>query len=245
MNDESYHTLDVSDDAEWDRRAADVMARAIAEAVAQRGRCLVALSGGSSPAKAFTLLGRRDLPWSEVTILQVDERIAPLDSGDRNLVEQKNALGATGARWLPLPVDELLDLDWDDETAASAAVDDALARFSDALIALGGEPPVLDLIHLGLGVDGHTASLFPGDRLTDDLRSYVGLAQPSGLRRRLSMTRACLDRARMAVWLVSGSEKAPMLERLMRGDRSIPAGLVRPAQSVVLADRSAARTLPR
>lgn len=245
MADGSPHTLDVSEDARWDARAAEVLAVAIDQAARLRGCCLLGLSGGSSPTQVFRLLGRRRVDWSNVAIVQVDERLAPIDSGERNLKAQREALAAAGASWLPLPVDELLAIDDDPARLKTddEAVVEVLEQFSTKLVDLAGSPPQLDVVHLGLGVDGHTASLFPGDPLVDELKSYVGMARPSCLTPRLSLTRACLDRARMGVWLVAGSEKAPMLSRLVDGDRTIPAGLIRPAHSVILADRSAARLI--
>ncbi len=238
MAEQSFHVLDAVDNDGWDRRAADVLAAGIQDAVNRRGSCTFAISGGSSPRRVFEVLGRRDLPWESVTILQVDERIAPISSGERNLAPQELALGSTGARWLPLPVGDLVDVDWS-QPGARATAAAVLESFAVELIELAGEPPVLDVVHLGLGVDGHTASLFPGDSLSQELRSYVGLAEPTDRTRRLSLTRACLDRARMVVWLVSGSEKTAMLQRLIAADPSIPAGLVRPSHSVIVADQSA------
>ncbi len=106
---------------------------------------------------------------------------------------------------------------------------------------------MFDLIHLGLGSDGHTASLVPGDPVVGELRRYVALTEPyasgGSTTRRLTLTRPVLDRSRMILWLVSGAGKGPMLGRLLDGDMSIPAGLVHPPHSVVVADRSAARAV--
>ena len=239
MTDE-LHTLDISTPDRWAERAADVMAAAISAAINRTDRCLLALSGGSTPAPVFEALCRRDLLWEKVTILQVDERIVPADDPARNLGLQRAALGHLGAAWLSLPVEDLLEIPPDAPDAAlhEAAVLDA---FSTALVDLAGDPPVLDLVHLGLGDDGHTASLVPGDPLVDELRTYVGLTAEYSGSRRISLTRPVLDRARMVVWLVSGASKAGPLGRLLAGDLSIPAGLIRPAHSVVLADADAAR----
>jgi 6-phosphogluconolactonase/glucosamine-6-phosphate isomerase/deaminase len=216
------------------------MAAAIWAAMGRSDRCLLGLSGGSTPAPFLVALADRDLLWLMVTILQVDERIVAADDPARNLGSQQAALGHLGARWLPLPVEDLLEIAPDDPDAGTevAAVLDA---FSSALVELAGGPPLLDLVHLGLGDDGHTASLIPGDPLVDELRAYVGLTETYRGTRRISLTRPVLDRARMVVWLVRGSSKAEPLGRLLAGDLSIPAGLVRPAHSVVLADGEAAR----
>ncbi len=237
---DDLHTLDISSNERWPERVADVMAAAISDAVSRTGRCLMALSGGSTPAPAFHELASRDeLPWDKVTILQVDERLVPSDDSDRNLLQQQEAFGSVGAQWLPLPIDELLAVaDQPDADARFAAI---LDRFCFELVDLADDPPKLDLVHLGLGDDGHTASLVPGDRLLGEMRDYVGLTDLYKGTRRLSLTRPELDRARMVVWLVSGPGKAEPLGRLLAGDMTIPAGLIRPAHSVVLADSDAAR----
>lgn len=241
MTDE-LHTLDISAPERWAERAADVMAAAIAQAIGRSGRCLMALSGGSTPGPVFDALADRELLWEHVTILQVDERVVPLDDPARNLADQQAALGHLGATWLPLPVDELLAIPQSlTGPEREDAVGEVLADFVADLVGLADDPPVLDLVHLGLGDDGHTASLFPGDPLVDELRSPVGLTGVQNGSPRISLTRPALDRARMVVWLVKGSSKAEPLGRLLVGDLSIPAGLIRPAHSVILADGDAAR----
>ena len=265
--DQSFHLLDVTPSTRWSLRAAEVLTAAIQSAVDQRGRCLLGLSGGSTPTPVFAELAQSDLDWPNVTVVQVDERIVPLDSSSRNLMVQRNLLGDLGCSWLPLPVDELLALrgrppgDQDqprviDTATARPILDDFRAR----LTALAGDPPVLDIVHLGLGTDGHTASLLPGDPLVEQLDSFVGLsglysgspatstqtaaaldpatAQPTT--QRVSLTRAVFDRARMVVWLVNGAGKADVLRRLYNSDLSMPAGLIRPAHSVIVADTDAA-----
>ncbi len=239
---DDLHTLDIAAPGRWADRAADVMAAAIAQAIGRSGRCLMAISGGSTPLPVFEALAGRDVLWEHVTILQVDERIVPADDPARNLAEQKAALGYLGATWLPLPVDDLLaipnDADPADRAAAEATV---VEEFIADLVGLADDPPILDLVHLGLGDDGHTASLFPGDPLVDELRAPAGLTGMQNGVRRMSLTRPVLDRARMVVWLVRGAAKAEPLGRLLAGDLRIPSGLIRPAHSVVLADGDAAR----
>src|SRR5208283_1289820 len=107
-----------------------------------------------------------------------------------------------------------------------------------------GSPPVLDLIHLGLGPDGHTASLVPGDKSLDVTATDVTLSGPYQGRRRMTLTYPVLDRARTILWLVTGAEKVPMFAKLKAGDRSIPAGRVQSERAVVLADVAAAGTMP-
>ena len=241
MTDE-LHTLDISAPERWADRAADVMAAAIAQAIGRSGRCVMALSGGATPGPVFEALADRDVLWEHVTIVQVDERLVPADDPARNLAGQKAALGHLGASWLPLPVDELLALPTGGSQAErEAAVAEVLDEFVADLVGLADDPPILDLVHLGLGDDGHTASLFGGDPLLDELRTPVGLTGVHNGVARVSLTRPALDRARMVVWLVRGSSKVEPLGRLLVGDLSIPAGLIRPAHSVVLADADAAR----
>jgi 6-phosphogluconolactonase len=239
---DELHTLDISVPERWADRAADVMAAAIAQAIGRSGRCLMALSGGSTPAPVFDALADREVLWEHVTILQVDERVVPADDPARNLAGQRAALGHLGATWLPLPVDELLAIaDSASEQEREIAIAEILEEFVADLVGLADNPPILDLVHLGLGDDGHTASLFPGDPLVDEMRMPVGLTGIQNGTTRLSLTRPALDRARMVVWLVKGANKVEPLGRLLVGDMSIPAGLIRPAHSVVLADSDAAR----
>ena len=233
---DDLHILDIAEDERWPARVADVMAAAIQASIDRGERCLLALSGGESPKPALAELARRDLPWTRVTLLQVDDRIVEPDRPERNLTWQMELFDDVGAAWLPLPVDELLEAGGSE--AKRAAVIDG---FCIELLELAGDPPVLDLVHLGLGGDGHTASLVPGDPLVDELRDYVGVTGDYRGTTRISLTRPVLDRSRMVAWLVSGASKAEALGRLLAGDMSIPAGLIRPAHSVVLADAAAAR----
>ncbi|MDH3293769.1 MAG: 6-phosphogluconolactonase [Acidimicrobiia bacterium] len=264
---DSYHLLDVTAPGRWVARAAEVLATAVDHSIERRGRCLLGISGGSTPTPVFAELATHDLDWTAVTIVQVDERIVPLDSSSRNLMVQRGLLGHLECRWLPLPVDELLTLrgrppiDQDQPRPVEGeAAEEILRAFSRRLVDLAADPPILDVVHLGLGSDGHTASLVPGDPIVDELRRYVGLTglysgspptstqaatalDKASLRpttQRVSLTRPVLDRARMAFWLVQGADKAESVQRLYRSDRSIPAGLIRPAHSVIVADSDAA-----
>jgi 6-phosphogluconolactonase len=237
---DDLHTLDIAIPQRWPERCAEVLATAISASVARSDRCLMALSGGSTPAPVFEALAEHEeLPWEKVTILQVDERMVPSDDPARNLHGQQDAFGLLGAMWLPMPVDEILSVAAEPDAAAKRA--SIIDRYCYELLELAGDPPVLDIVHLGLGDDGHTASLVPGDPLVNEMRDYIGMTEPYRGARRLTMTRPLLDRARMVVWLVSGESKAGPLGRLLAGDMSIPAGLIRPAHSVVLADTDSAR----
>lgn len=241
------HRLDIVEADMWAKAAAGLIAERATEAIARRGQCLLALSGGSTPRPMFDALATMDLPWDKVVVLQVDERLVPSHSPDRNLIDQRAAFAKLPAVWLPFPVDAVLAEGLPPEAGPGepppAIVDtsSAMATFADRLRALADDPPILDVVHLGLGDDGHTASLFPDDPATFELRQPVAITGQQKGNRRLTLTRSVLDRARSVIWLVRGQDKAPALGRLLAGDLSIPAGVLRPAQSVVVADTDAAR----
>ena len=171
-------------------------------------------------------LAREDVPWDRVHLLQVDERVAPYGDADRNLSALRESL-TVPARVHPMPVER------DD-------LDAAATHYADTLTSVAGSPPELDLVHLGLGGDGHTASLVPGDPVLDVGDRDVAITGPYQGRRRMTLTYPALDRARQVVWLVTGEDKAAMLARLCDGDATIPAGRVRAAQAAVFADHAAA-----
>jgi 6-phosphogluconolactonase len=212
-------------------------ARAIAalarEAVAARGRFAFAVSGGRTPWQMLRALAGEPLPWKEIHVFQVDERVAPAGDPDRNLTHLRESLvarvGLPAANLHAMPVER-------DDLEAGAA---AYAR--DLAAAAGG---VLDLVHLGLGPDGHTASLVPGDPVLEVRDADVAVTGPYAGRRRMTLTYPAIDRARRILWVVTGAEKAPVLPRLDAGDRSIPAGRVCADRARVLADVAAAAGLP-
>ena len=213
--------------------AARTMAAEARASVAARGRFVVALSGGSTPWLMLRALADEDVPWSRVHVVQVDERVAPAGHADRNLTQLRESLAAA-----PLPPDHLHAMPVDAADLESAARD-----YARVLEQIAGAPPVLDLVHLGLGTDGHTASLVPGDpvlRIADRDVAITGVYMG---RRRMTLTYPALDRARRILWLVTGADKAGMLSRLLRADGSIPAGRVPQERALLLADRDA-RTEP-
>ena len=203
-------------------------------AVAARGRFVMAVSGGNTPWKMLRALADQQLPWAHVHIVQVDERVAPAGHPDRNLTHLRASLLAQcplrPEQVHAMPV-EATDLEW------------ARGRYAASLEQIAGAPAVLDLAHLGLGLDGHTASLVPGDPVLDVTDADVALTGFYQGRRRMTLTYPMLDRSRRIVWLVTGREKAEMLARLCGGDRSIPAGRVRQHEAVVLTDHEAAARL--
>jgi 6-phosphogluconolactonase len=220
----------LADDAAVARRAAAFIADAARDAVAARGRFVLAVSGGTTPWRMLRALAALDLPWPAVAVVQVDERVAPAGDAERNLSRLRESLAQAplaATQIHPMPV-EAPDLD-----AAAVA-------YATTLAGLAGSPPVLDLVHLGLGPDGHTASLVPGDPVLDVADRDVALAGPYQGRRRMTLTFPALDRARRILWVVTGPDKAAMLARLVAGDAAIPGGRVRRDDACVLADAAAA-----
>jgi 6-phosphogluconolactonase len=207
------------------RRGAEIVAAAAEEAITARGRFDLAVSGGRSPWAMFSDLAGQ-LPWEQVTIYQVDERVAPDGDPDRNLTLLQRALPAGGAADVrPMPV-------------TSADLERAAADYAASL------PDTFDLVHLGLGPDGHTASLVPRDPVLDVTDRDVALTGEYQGRRRMTLTYPVLDRARRILWLVTGEDKVDALRGLRAGDRSLPAGRVSTATAVLLADAAAAGSGP-
>lgn len=208
------------------RYAAGVIAAAAWQAVQRRGQFRLAVSGGTTPLPMFDELTRLEVPWSRIHLFQVDERVAPLGDPARNLT----ALDSHLIRFVPLPADQV-------HRMPVEAIDrvDAAALYAEQLRRVGGNPPVLDLIHLGLGSDGHTASLVPGD-LVLEATSDVALTGMYQGHRRMTLTFPVLARARAILWVVSGDEKRQMVDRLLWGDRSIPAGRVAQDVAEVVTD---------
>jgi 6-phosphogluconolactonase len=213
------------------RRAAEILAADAREAVAARGRFVMAVSGGQTPWMMLRALASEDVPWKAVHVLQVDERVAPAGDPDRNLTHLSESLLSNA----PLPPAQIHAM-----PVESADLPAAARAYAKTLETLAGSPPVLDLAHLGLGPDGHTASLVPNDPVLEVTDRDVALTGVYKGRRRMTLTYPVLNRARRILWLVTGSEKVPMLARLRAGDTTIPAGRVRRDAALVLADSSAA-----
>lgn len=212
-------------------RGAQFIAAEAHGAVRARGRFAFAVSGGSTPWQMLRLLADQDLPWSQVHLFQVDERIAPGGDPDRNLTHIRESLLAR----VPLPAAQVHAMPVEAADLAAAARD-----YERALACVAGTPPVLDLVHLGLGSDGHTASLVPGDPVLGVADAGVALTASYMGRRRMTLTYPVLNRARCVLWLATGSEKRGMLARLRAADASIPAGRVEQRRAAVLCDRAAA-----
>jgi 6-phosphogluconolactonase len=215
-------------------KAATIIAAEARASIGERGRFVMAVSGGHTPWQMLRALADEDVPWKGVHVVQVDERVAPAGHPDRNLTHLRESLLGHA----PLPPEQIYAMPVEEEDLAVAA-----ARYALTLKEIAGLPPVLDLVHLGLGPDGHTASLVPGDPVLDITDADVALTGVYQGRRRMTLTYPIINRARHILWLVTGSEKAEMLVRLRDGDRSIPAGRVRQDTATVLADRAAAEKL--
>jgi 6-phosphogluconolactonase len=220
------HKLEVLDDpAAVHRHGAELIAEAAREALEDRDRCAIAVSGGLDPWPMFSRLEDHQLDWTRIEIFQVDERVAPAGSDERNLTHliESLSIGAQGSI-RPMPVT-------DDDLEAAAD------RYAETL------PDALDIAHLGIGSDGHTASLVPGDPVLDvtDRRVAVTAGEYQGVRR-MTLTFPALEHVRKLLWVVTGEEKVDALQMLIDQDPSTPSGRVRPGgDSLILADRAAAR----
>ena len=215
------HELDVRPSPEAvAQAAAGYVAQRARAAVGQHGRFTFAVSGGHTPWAMFAELAALDVPWEHVTLYQVDERIAPDGDPDRNLTHLRRSLGDAKAAVVAMPVN-------DADTGAAAS------RYGAAL------PGQFDLVHLGLGPDGHTASLVPGDPVLSVRDRLVAVTRPYQGHRRMTLTYPAFTRAEQLLWLVTGDDKKEPLGKLLAGDESIPAGRVEAAHSLVLADAAA------
>ena len=216
------------------REAAAVIAIEARAAVAERGRFIMAVSGGHTPWVMLRNLTREEVPWDKVHLAQVDERVAPPGHPDRNLTHLQESL----LEHAPLPPEQIYAM-----PVESVDLESAAKQYAATLAKIAGSPPVLDLVHLGLGPDGHTASLVPGDAVLEVNDADVAVTGIYQGRRRMTLTYPIINRARRVLWLVTGSEKVGMLARLREGDPSIPAGRINQERALVLVDPAAAGQL--
>src|SRR3954462_14485774 len=211
------------DEKDASRRAAELIAEAGAEAAAERDRFALAMSGGRSPWAMLAILGELDeMPWDRTELFQVDERVAAPGDEARNLTHMVLGLSMDHQATLrPMPVTQ-------------RALEGPARDYEAAL------PDRFDLVHLGLGPDGHTASLVPGDPVLDVADRRVAMTETAYQdHRRMTLTYPALNEAHRIVWLVTGADKSEALQKLLAGDESIPAGRVRNEQMVVVADEAA------
>jgi 6-phosphogluconolactonase len=221
-----------------DEQAARAAARTIAaearEAVAARSRFVMAVSGGRTPWIMLRALAEENVSWDKVHVVQVDERVAPPGDKDRNLTHLRETL----LDHTPIPPGQIYAM-----PVESTDLEGAAKEYASTLWRIAGSPPILDLVHLGLGPDGHTASLVPGDpvgSITDREVAVTGMYQGH---RRMTLTYPIINRARRILWLVTGPEKLGMLTRLEKGDQSIPAGRIEREHALIVADQAAAGVL--
>jgi 6-phosphogluconolactonase len=222
------------DDDAVARQAAAIIAATARAAATARGRFSMAVSGGRTPWLMLRALADDELPWQHVQVFQVDERVAPAGNPDRNLAHLRASL----LDRVPLPADHIHAM-----PVEAADLDQGAEQYARTLREVAGSPPVLDLVHLGLGPDGHTASLVPGDPVLDVTDADVALSGPYQGHRRMTLTFPIINRSRLVLWLVTGGDKAQTLVRLRDGDRSIPGSRVLRERALVLADRAAAARL--
>ena len=219
-----------ADDEATARAAAKFIAAEALASVAARGRFVMAVSGGHTPWIMLRALAEEVLPWEHLRVVQVDERVAPAGDPDRNLTHLREALNHA-----PIRPEQIHAMPVESPDLEAAASQYAAELRDDA-----GSPPILDLIHLGLGPDGHTASLVPGDPGLKISDSDVGLTGTYQGRRRMTLTYPIINRARRILWLATGGSKREMLARLRNADPSIPAGRIFQDHAVVFSDRAAA-----
>jgi 6-phosphogluconolactonase len=216
------------------REAAKFIAVEARAAVAARGRFIMAVSGGKTPWQMLRDLADEDVPWTNVHVVQVDERIAPAGDPDRNLTHLQESLLSHA----PLPPEQIYAM-----PVGANDLEAAATSYAKTLQQIAGSPPVLDLAHLGLGPDGHTASLVPNDPVLNVTDRDVALTGIYQKRRRMTLTYPMLNRSRKILWVATGAEKVEMIVRLRDGDVTIPAGRIRQDNAVLLADRPAVEKL--
>jgi len=209
-------------------RAADLVAGHLTAAAAEQGRATLAVSGGSTPLPFFAELAGRAVPWEAVHVFQVDERVAPAGHPDRNLTGLRSAL----LDRVPIPPENVhpMPVEADDLEAAAAA-------YAGELRAVTGDGR-LDVVHLGIGDDGHTASWPPGDPVVDATADAAVIGPFNG-RRRMTLTPPAVNRAGWIMWEIAGAAKAPIVARLLAGDPGLPACRVRRHGVTLLADPGA------
>lgn len=222
--------VDAATAAEAAAVAADLIGAHARQAAETRGRFHLGLSGGRGPEPLFAALTRRDLPWPQVEVWQVDERVAPAGHEDRNLELIRRSLSPVLdrlGRLHPMPVE-------DDDLEAAAG------RYEQVLVEATGRPPVLDLVQLGVGPDGHTASLVPGEPVLAEVGRAVATTGAYQGRRRMTLTFPVLDAARHRLWFVTDPSKGEAVARLLARDPSVPAGRVRAEGATLVATAAVA-----
>lgn len=211
------------------RRASAFIAQEAVASVRERGRFLLATSGGSTPWRMLANLAELPVPWAAVELFQVDERVLPSGHEGRNLTQLRRALldhvPLRAQQVHPMPVE-------------AAELDAGAAVYAATIREVAGDAPALDLVQLGLGADGHTASLLVG--CSAAAGTLVAVTGPYQGTRRMTLTEAAISGARRVLWVVTGRDKASALRLLLAQDRSIPAGRIAAARAVAIVDSAAA-----
>jgi len=222
--------IEILPDAEATAKAAALfIADEARGAVAARGVFLLAVSGGKNPWLMLSDLASEELPWTRIHIFQIDERIAPEGDPDRNLTHLMESL-----KDAPIPPENIhpMPVNAFDTKEGAKEYEQILEKFC-------GTPPILDLAHLGLGPDGHTASLVPNDPVLGVDDRDVAITEEYQKRRRMTLTYPMINRSRKILWLATGAEKAPMIAKLKAADPTIPAGRIIQSNAILLADETA------
>jgi 6-phosphogluconolactonase len=223
-------SITAPDPDEAAKLSAEIIAREAVRAISDRGKFVLALSGGRAPWQMLREFASKKLAWDKVHIVQVDERVAPDGDPIRNWTHIRESLAGA-----PLSQEQFHPMPVTSPDLAAAA-----REYSATLEKIAGSPPVVDLAHLGLGPDGHTASLVPGDPVLNVADADVAITGEYQGRLRMTLTYPTLNRAKVILWLVTGGDKVDALGRLLRQDPSIPAGRVEQANAMLVADRAAA-----
>src|SRR5262250_3074073 len=190
------------------REAAKLIAQQAREIVAARGKFVLAVSGGKTPWIMLRDLANEDVPWEGVHVVQVDERVAPEGDPDRNLTHLHESL----LEHAPLRPDQIHAMPVEASELGAACL-----QYATTLDEIAGSPPVLDLVHLGLGPDGHTASLVPGDPVLGVKDGDVALTGIYQGRRRMTLTYPIINRSRCVLWLATVPKKRECLLAWKRG----------------------------
>jgi 6-phosphogluconolactonase len=180
------------------QKAAEFIAAEARMDVAARGRFVIAVSGGHTPWVMLRNLAAEDVPWKQMHVVQVDERIAPSGDPDRNLTHLRERL----LEHAPLPTENIHPM-----PVEASDLEAAARQYASTLAGLAGSPPVLDLAHLSMGPDGHTASLVPVDPVLTVTNIDVALTGVYMGRRRMTLTYPILNRSRRILFLVKGKSR--------------------------------------
>jgi 6-phosphogluconolactonase len=236
----TYHLVVAPTPEELARQCAETIASSVDLALAQRDRAQIALAGGTTPRATYTRLGQEHLPWERVDVLLGDERWVAADDPASNARLLRETLLAqepgSHARLHPVPT----------HLATPEVGAEAYAVLLGQLCS--GTPPCFDLVLLGLGDDGHTASLFPGTDALSERDRAVTVGEGKGLPR-ITLTAPVLSAARQVIFLLSGADKRQALQRLLDPEEPAertPARLAQPASPIwIFADQAAAEGLQR